>query len=71
MQRTRALWLLLAMTGAAAAGSQQRAPPPAGPIPRDHPPPFGSNWTARLWANLTQVGFDAGSVMVSRRRRRC
>ena len=41
------------------------APTPS-PQPDVHgPPPFGENWSAIVTANMTQVGYDAGLVIVN------
>ena len=48
------------------------SPPPSPPFtppspgrPTDEPPGFGARWTAKISANLTQVGYDAGLVIVN------
>ena len=41
------------------------APPPPAPAARTSPPRWGSLWSAQISANLTQVGYDAGLVMVN------
>ena len=41
------------------------APVPSPPVAAHIPPPWGSLWKAKVSANLTQVGYDAGLVIVN------
>lgn len=44
---------------------KQSAPSPTPTPVTDAPPAWGENWTALVSANLTQVGYDAGLVIVN------
>jgi len=55
-------------TAQLAATLMESAPPSPGPSPQpvsDGPAPWGENFTAQIAANFTQVGYDAGIVIVN------
>ena len=55
-----------ARVGKLAAVTAANFAPTPSPQPSVHgPPPFGENWSAIVTANMTQVGYDAGLVIVN------
>ena len=67
-------WLALArshgqrlawVTKAVRSGAPKAAPPPPPGHTSQSPPGWGDRWSARIAANLTQVGYDAGLVLVN------
>ena len=73
LQLARAHGLRLATAAAAMKRGRATQPPPPPPPPRTPsapvarvgPPGWGERWSAQISANLTQVGYDAGLVIVN------
>ena len=60
-QGRRLAWLASVMRSAQPSASS----PPPPPEKRHGPPGWGARWSAKISANLTQVGYDAGLVIVN------